>query len=71
MYSRRSWTSFTYIIWVCSVNAGTLPSSLPGLRVPPLPPGPWQPKQPSSAARRSPRAAGLSSSVSTIARTLG
>ena len=30
---------FTYIICVCSVNAGTVPSSLPGFFVLPPPPG--------------------------------
>src|SRR5256885_1982390 len=58
MYSRRSSVVFTYIICVLSTKAGTDPSSLPGLRVPPLPAGPWQTKQPSVAASRTPRRAG-------------
>src|SRR5262249_26273916 len=71
MYSRRSSVVFTYIICVRSTKAGTEPSSLPGLCIPPLPAGPWQVKQPSVAASRKPRVAGGASSARGRARSVG
>ena len=71
MYSRRSWSLCAYIMIVPSWNDGTSSVLLPGFGTPPVPPGPWQVKQPSSPASLRPRCAALSRGGTMRSRTTG